>query len=649
MNFGHAKMLWMAAVILPLLALFLWATWRKRQALIRYFVQNKNLAELTLGTSTTKQKVRRILLFLGVGALLFTTARPQWGFAWEEATQRGRDIIVAIDTSRSMLAEDLQPNRLMRAKLAALDLLKLGSFDRFGLVAFSGSAFLQCPLTFDDEAFRQSVQILEPGIIPQGGTALSEAIDAARRALSEDADENHRVLILFTDGEDHEQGVLNTVELAAADGMKIFTVGVGTPAGELLRVRDERGNLVFVKDEAGNVVKSRLNEELLQKIASQGGGFYVQLQGAGAMEHLYKKGLAPMPTSERSTKLMKRYKEQFYWPLMIAILLLIAEVFIPEQNRVTKAKSPVAPPAPATAAALLLLLLLASAPTFANAAKAERHFKAGEYKSALSEYQEMLAKNPNDPRLHYNTAAAAYHANKFDLALKEFQAAAATQDIDLQQQSFYNLGNAEFRLGEANPNVQERIALWEQAVQHYEAALKIRPTDKDAEFNRDLVRKKLEELKQQQQQQKQDNKNKDQQEKKEEEKDNQDQQQKQDENKQSEEEKSQQDQKSNEQKNNEQQNQEQQQQDQQQQENQQDQQKENEKPSDSKPQQSGGNKDSDDQKPEAEGDAQAAQLGKMTPAQAKQLLDAQKNEEKALIFVPQERKSGSQNRTFKDW
>ena len=107
MNFGHPRVLWLTAVLLPLLALFLWMTWRKRQALVRYFVQNKSLAELTLGSSTAKLKLRRWLLFFGVAALVVTMARPHWGFAWEEATQRGRDIIVAIDTSRSMLAQDL--------------------------------------------------------------------------------------------------------------------------------------------------------------------------------------------------------------------------------------------------------------------------------------------------------------------------------------------------------------------------------------------------------------------------------------------------------------------------------------------------------------------------------------------------------------
>ncbi|HVK59476.1 MAG TPA: VWA domain-containing protein [Candidatus Kapabacteria bacterium] len=648
-NFGHPKLLWVGMLILPLLGLFLWATWRKRQALIRSFVQNKNLAQLTLGTSTARQKIRRVLLLFAVASLLFTIARPQWGFTWEEATQRGRDIIVAIDTSRSMLAGDLQPNRLTRAKLAALDLLKLGKFDRFALVAFSGTAFLQCPLTFDDEAFRQSVQILEPGIIPQGGTALNEAINAARRAFSEDADENHRVLVLFTDGEDHEEGVMQTVSTAATEGMRIFTVGVGTPSGELLRIRDERGNPAYVKDDAGNVVKSRLNEPLLQEIAAKAGGFYLSLQDGNAMQVLYQKGLAPMPTSERSSKLLKKFKEQFYWPLSIAILLLILEVFIPETRRAPRTKvEPVRP-----ALVTLLLLLLSLPATHASASRAQRYYRTGEYDRSLKEYQESLAKKPNDPRLHYNAGAAAYQANKFDLALKEFQAAAASPEIDLQQQAFYNLGNSAFRLGEETQNPQEKIAIWEQAVQHFDAAIKLRSGDKDAEFNRDFVRQKLEELKKQQPQQNnnQDNKDKDKQDK-----DDQNNKDKNDSQQQKENDPQQQDQKEQKQDQQNQQQSSQEQKDQQekkQQEQQQDQQKqsqekENQQANNSKPQQSG-DKQSDQQKPESEGQGEAAQLGKMTPAQAKQLLDAQKNEEKALIFVPKEPKSGASQRTFKDW
>lgn len=660
MNFGHPRLLWIGLALLPLLGLFLWVTWRKRQSLVRQFVQHKSLALATLGVSIPRQKLKRVLLFLAVGFLLFTIARPQWGFTWEEASQRGRDIIVAIDTSRSMLAEDIQPNRLARAKLAALDLLKLGKFDRFGLVAFSGSAFLQCPLTYDDEAFRQSVQILQTGIIPQGGTALGQAIQAARDAFGQDADENHRILVLFTDGEDHEQGDSELVTDAVDAGMKIFTIGVGTPAGELLRTRDERGNLVYVKDDAGNVVKSRLNEKLLQEIATKGRGFYLQLAGGNTMEVLYEKGLAPLPTSERTSKLMKRFKEQFYWPLAAAILLLIIEVFLPDQKRPARTVPANTPSSPLAATVPLLFLLLMTPGVLASPASAQREYKAGNFNGALSEYQELLGKSPNDPRLHYNAAAAAYQAGKFDLALKEFQAAAASPDLDLQQQSYYNLGNSEYRLGESAPTPQEKIAIWEQAVQHFDAALKLNSADKDAEFNRDFVKKKLEELKQQQQKEQDKNQNKDNQEKNQQDKDdpskdqqqqknNEDQQQKEDQSKQDE--KSQEQKQDNpsqdEQKKSE---EEKQRQQQEQQQKQQDQQKQDQaNKSDQPPSKEGENKESEDKEPQADSQGQYAQLGKMTPAQAKQLLDAQKGEEKALIFVPPDRKSDRQPRSFKDW
>jgi Ca-activated chloride channel family protein len=564
-------------------------------------------------------------------------------------------VIIAIDTSRSMLATDVQPDRLTRAKLAALDLLKIGKYDRFGLIAFAGTAFLQCPLTFDDEAFRQSVQILQPGIIPQGGTALSEAIKTAREAFGTDAEDNHKILIMFTDGEDHEEHVKETAESAAGAGVRIFTVGVGTPGGELLRVRDEQGALVYVKDDEGNVVKSRLNEQLIREVATVGKGFYVPLQGGNAMDVLYQKGLAPLPTSERSSKLMKQLKNQFYWPLGFGILLLILEIFIPEQKRAAR-KSESKPATAGAMAALLLLMLIPQA--HASAAKAQRRYNNKEYKSSLSEYQELIAKKPNDPRLHYNAGAAAYQATKFDEAVKQFEASAASPDLDLQQQSFYNLGNAEFRMGEAESNPQQRSAVWEQAVQHYDAALKLNAQDKDAEFNRDLVKKKLEELKQQQQkdkdqkQDKNDNKDdkkdqdkKDKDDKKQDQKDNKsDQQQKQDQQQQNNE--------SNKDKQDQQKSQEQKKQEQQKDQQQQQQQQGDQQKQDAKKDQANSQQGKESREPKPEGDdaaAQYAQLGKMSPAQAKQLLDAQRGEEKALLFIPQDRKGSPQNRVFKDW
>src|SRR5439155_22966449 len=183
MRFANPQMLWLLLVTVTLLAWFLLWAWRKKQTLIAQFVQSRLLAQLTVGGSRLRQKIRLALVAFAVACVLLALARPQWGFDWEEAKQRGLDLVVAIDTSRSMLAEDVLPNRLTRATLAALDLMKLARSDRLALVPFAGAAFLQCPLTLDEQAFRQSVDALVVGIIPVGGTALTEAIETAQTAF----------------------------------------------------------------------------------------------------------------------------------------------------------------------------------------------------------------------------------------------------------------------------------------------------------------------------------------------------------------------------------------------------------------------------------------------------------------------------------
>ena len=303
MKFALPQLLWLLLLV-PLLAVFLLWAWRAKERLIAQFVQSRLLAQLTVGVSKTRQQVRLGLLVVAVGCAVLAMARPQWGFTWEEVSQKGLDIVVAIDTSRSMLAADIPPNRLERAKLAALDLMKLAKNDRLGLVAFAGSSFLQCPLTLDEEAFRQGIAALDVNIIPQGGTAIGETIQTALAAFKDG--DNHKVLVLFTDGEDHESGVLEAAQAASTKGLRIFTIGIGTATGELIRVADAKGKVDFLKDDSGNVVKSKLNETLLQQIAGAANGFYLNLRGANTMDVLYERGLAPLPKSEFNAKLMQR-------------------------------------------------------------------------------------------------------------------------------------------------------------------------------------------------------------------------------------------------------------------------------------------------------------------------------------------------------
>ena len=647
MNFANPNVLWLLLVIPPAMVAFFWWAGRARQRLAAQFIQARLLPGLTVGLSPARQKIRLASVVLAGVCLLLALARPQWGFDWEEVKQRGLDIVVAIDTSKSMLAEDIAPNRLARAKLAALDLMQQAKSDRLGLVAFAGSAFLQCPLTIDDAAFRQSVEALDVNIIPQGGTALAEAIETALTAFKEG--DNHKVLVLFTDGEDHDSGALEAAKKAAESGLRIFTIGIGSPEGQVLTIKDAKGQSDYIRDENGNAVSSRLNEPLLRDIATAAQGFYLPLIGVKTIDTLYAQGLAPLPKSEGKEKLVKRYHERFHWPLSVAIVLLVTEMFFPERKREPRAR-----PAPSAAAkaglreavALLLLALLPLA-AIGSPSSALREYKAGKFDDALKEYNHLLQRKGDDPRLHFNAGAAAYRNGQFEEAAKQFNQALVAPDLKLQEHAYYNHGNTLFHLGERNPDPAKRTETWEQSLKDYESTLKLNPQDADAKFNHEFVKKKLEELKQQQQPQQQ---NKSDQQK------NPDQQ---DQNQQNQQSKQDQQQNSQAKKNKSEQKQDSSQQDQQaQQKNAEEEKKkeqeqaarqsqEQKEKQDQAKQSAPESKQKSDQKQHGE-PAQALAAGQMTPEQAQQLLDAQKGQELLLPIKPTG-KPVDRSRPFKDW
>ena len=637
MRFEHPRLLWLLIVVVPgLIAFFWWAARQKRRS-IEQFVNPRLLGQLLSGISPQYQKIRAALLVTAAALLVIAFARPQWGFDWEEVRQRGLDIVIGIDTSRSMLAEDVSPNRLTRAKLAALDLRKLSRADRMGLVAFAGTAFLQCPLSSDDEAFRQSINELNVNIIPQGGTALAEAIRTAQTAFKEKSD-NHRILVLFTDGEDQEGEAIEAAKEAGKEGLRIFTIGVGTANGEKLRITDSRGRSDFVKDDQGNLVTSKLNEQLLNDIAKATEGFYLHLGGASTMDILYQRGLAPLPKAELAARQIKRYHERFQWFVFLAILLLISEMFVPERKAVARKAATV--PEIAKVAALLAVLLSPATMMGASASTALKEYKSGKYDRAFHHFQELLEKKPNDPRLNYDAGDAAFEYGLYDRAAKHFNSALATEDLKLQQHAYYNLGNTHYRLGEQDKDPSKTKENWEQAVNSYESALKLNANDADAKHNLELVKKKLEELKQQQQQQQQKND----QNKSDDQKDQQQQQQK-DQNKQDQSKEDEQKKQEDEKKKQEEQKKQQEQQQQQQQ--QQQSQKPDEKKDGSeqkKPQPQPG-KDDKDKEGEEPGQLKKIQ---MTPQQAIQLLEAAKNDERTMIFIPPT-KTNRNDRVFKDW
>jgi Ca-activated chloride channel family protein len=490
MNCANSQVLWLLLVVPPALGFFFWWSWRVRQKLLAAFIDARLLAGLTSGISPFRQKVRLVLLVVAVTCLIFALARPQWGFDWDKVEQRGLDVIVAVDTSKSMLTTDIAPDRLSRARLAALDLMQLDRGDRLGLVAFAGDAFLECPLTIDDTAFRQSVEALNVNTIPEGGTAIASAITTALAAFKEG--DHFKVMVLLTDGEDNvsDAEALDAARDAAKAGLKIFTVGLGTAAGDMIRITDANGNADFVRDPQGDVVKSHLNESLLKQIAGLTGGFYLPL-GPETMDTIYERGIAPLPKSEAQEKLVRRYHEQFRWPLAVAIILLVFEMLLPDRKRAAKIAAAVSNAGVAKVAAVALACCLLPHLSVASPASAWRDYNAGNYTNALTEYERLSTISTNDLRLVFNAGTAAYRATNYDEATKLFQTVTVAPDLKLQQQAWYNLGNTQFKMGmdqighlmEKPESLDDAEKTWQDATNSFGRAATLDKNDLDSANN----------------------------------------------------------------------------------------------------------------------------------------------------------------------
>ena len=506
MQFAHS--IWLSAGVAAcgILALSFYFFQKKSHAALQEFASNRLLEKLTQGVSPRKRMLKRVILLLAVAAVFVALARPQMGFQWKEVKRKGIDILMAVDTSRSMLAEDVKPNRLERSKFGIMDFVSKLEGDRVGLLPFAGTAFLMCPLTLDYDAFRNSLDTLDTEIIPQGGTDLAVAIREAEFAFSNNA--NHKILVLVTDGEDLEGEALAAAAKAAEKGLTIYTVGVGTSSGELIPLASGKNAGGFVKDENGNPVKSRLDETMLQKIAEATGGRYEPLgQQAEGLEAIYREKLSLVPKQELAERMQRVPIERFQWPLMFALIMLLLEFAISDRKssrkkipmiktayrRIRRDKAHIA----STVLVLLCIILPGYRSAHASPGNAEEAYKTGNYKMAVEGYRSEVQKTPDDPKLQFNLGTAAYKDEKYPEALAAFEKALNVQDMAMQNQSYYNMGNTLYRQGEGTEkqNPQEAIQKWEASIQAYENALKLKPDDPDASFNRDFVKKRLEALK----------------------------------------------------------------------------------------------------------------------------------------------------------
>src|SRR5262249_43963497 len=495
-------------VLVAALAAFLVWSARRRARALAEFVAAALQATVVPDVDPRRRSLRAWLVVAAAALLVVALAGTMWGFRWEQVKRQGIDLVIALDTSRSMLATDVKPDRLARAKLAVRDLVAETRGDRLGLVAFAGSAFLQCPLTLDRAAFLESLDAIQVGIIPRGGTALAAAIDTSLQAF-EGRQGNNQAIVLITDGESHEGDLDGAIKRAKERAVRIFTVGIGTPEGEL--IPGENGG--FFKDRQGQVVKSRLDEATLERIAVDTGGVYLRAAGAGlGLAELYRDHIATLEKRELESTLERRYDLRYQLPLALAFVRLLVEPLIGER-RTAGVRSGWGRWRGAVAALLLASMSVGWLDPHGRAREGNRLYEAGKFDDAAEQYNQALADTPDSAGLHLSLGDARYKASKYDAAQAAFQKVPATPDDPARTARLaYNLGNTKFRQGEAvqGAEPQKSLQLWNDALLDYRRALGAQPDDQDAKFNHELVerkiaalKKKLDEQQQQQQQQQQ--------------------------------------------------------------------------------------------------------------------------------------------------
>jgi len=329
-NYQFLQFLW----LIPVLGLFYWYVfYRKKKALYR-FGSPELMEKLTSGTSRRRQKTKAAVTVFLTALLVLAAARPQIGTRLEEVKREGKDIVIAIDVSKSMLAQDIRPDRLEKAKQEVSRIIDRLTGDRIGIIAFAGEAFVQCPLTLDYGAAKLLLSVVNPDLIPLPGTNISSALETSVKTFDQ-KERKYKVLVLITDGEDHVGEIDKWTEAAAKEGIVIYTVGIGTPEGVPIPDFDENGMMTgYKKDEKGETVVSKLDELTLEKIALYTNGKYFNATPEGSeLDGLYE-AINEGEKKELGSMKFTQFEDRFQYLLGFFLVILLWETLLPERRKV---------------------------------------------------------------------------------------------------------------------------------------------------------------------------------------------------------------------------------------------------------------------------------------------------------------------------
>lgn len=481
-HFQYIQFLLVLLIIPLLVAIFIFAVARKKS--IRKKIGDPLLVkQLTAGYNSTAFFAKFLLIILAFGLLVVVLANLRTAASEQKISRDGIDVMIALDVSKSMLAQDIKPTRLERAKQVLSRLVDKLDNDRIGIVVFAGRSYLQMPLTGDHAAAKMYLSAATIESVPTQGTVIADALRTCNSSFNA-KEKKYKAVVLISDGEDHDAKAVKTAEAMAASGIVIYTIGIGSAQGAPLI--DETTNEVKLDNE-GNTVISKLNEAELKMIAQKGNGQYLLFNNTEAVVSSISSQLGSMDQRTITDDSLINYESYFQYFLAAAFLLLLVELFISERKKVNKTYAKLKPVL-SISFIFISTISIAQQNEKALIKKGNEAYRKKDYVKAGNEYTNALAKNPLNPIAQFNLGNALYKTDKKEEAIQAYEKAVKKLDLPVEK------ANAYYNKGVVLQNDKQLAA----CIEAYKAALKLAPDNEDARQN---LQKALQQQKQQQQKQ----------------------------------------------------------------------------------------------------------------------------------------------------
>ncbi len=482
-----------ALLLIPVLALIRWWMVIRQRKQLRRFGDMELVRQLMPDVSRYRPLVKFCLLLTALALLIVLLARPQMGTRISHEKRTGIETIIALDISNSMLAEDVAPSRLDRAKMMVENLVDNFTNDKIGLIVFAGEAFVQLPITSDFVSAKMFLSSIEPSMIETQGTDIAAAVTMATHSFTQEEGVG-KAIIVITDGEDHEGGAMEAAQEAKDNGMRVYMLGVGSTKGAPIPIA---GSNDYMKDNTGETVMSALNEDMCKQIAQAGGGAYIHVENNSNAQEQLNHELDKLAKKEISSTVYSDYDEQFQAVGIIVLLLLIAEICILEIKNQRLSKLHLFRRKKIATMLLLLMVVGAHAQSDRDYVRqGNKQFRAGKYAEAEVDYRKAVEKNGKNAQAVYNLGNALLAQRKDSAAIEQFQAAAKLETNSRRRSyAYHNIGV-----------ICQGRQMFGEAIEAYKEALRNNPNDDETRYNLELCKRQQKQQQQNQQNQQKQNK-----------------------------------------------------------------------------------------------------------------------------------------------